>query len=78
MPSAGFALGLIPPYVVQAALVASSSTLKVLIEPSFLVSVFAGTVVVCLLAAGLSFRKVATIDISPKKIKVYGIKYGTK
>lgn len=58
----GFALGLIPPYAVQAGLVASASTLKVLIPPSFLVSVFAGTVVMCLLAAMLSFRKVASID----------------
>ena len=58
----GFALALVPPYAVQAALAASASTLKVLIAPSFLVSVFAGTIVMCLLAAGLSFRKVALID----------------
>ncbi len=58
----GFGLGLIPPYAVQAALEASASTLKVLIPGTFLVAVFFGTVVMCLLAAMLSFRKVASID----------------
>jgi len=58
----GFALGLVPPYAIRAALIASASTLKVLIPPSFLALVFAGTVAVCLLAAMLSFRKVAAID----------------
>jgi putative ABC transport system permease protein len=36
--------------------------LNVLISPSFAVAVFVGTVVMCLGAAMLSFRRVATID----------------
>ena len=58
----GFGLGLIPPYAVQAVLEATASTLKVLIPGTFLVAVFFGTVAMCLLAAMLSFRKVASID----------------
>jgi putative ABC transport system permease protein len=58
----GFGLGLIPPYAIRAALIASASTLKVTIPLSFLGLVFGGTIVVCLLAAMLSFRKVAAID----------------
>jgi putative ABC transport system permease protein len=36
--------------------------LKMIIEPGFAVAVFLGTVVMCLLAATISFRKVASID----------------
>lgn len=58
----GFVLGIVPPYAVQAALCASASTLKVILPPTFLGATFAGTIVMCLLAAMLSFKKVASID----------------
>src|SRR6266478_5108691 len=40
----GFAIGLVPPYVVQAVLRAADSALRVVIPTTFLVTVFAGTI----------------------------------
>lgn len=57
---AGFALGLIPAFFVRPLL--AKVDLQLLITPAFLAVVFAGTVVMCLGAAMISFKKVAGID----------------
>ncbi|HVY60094.1 MAG TPA: FtsX-like permease family protein, partial [Planctomycetota bacterium] len=57
---AGFALGVVPPYAIAAALPAIG--LRMVIPPDLLALVFVGTVGLCLAAAAVSFRKVAAID----------------
>lgn len=57
---AGFALGLVPAFFVRPLL--AKVDLQLLITPAFLGVVFAGTVVMCLGAAMISFKKVAGID----------------
>lgn len=57
---AGFLLGLVPAFFVRPML--AKVDLQLLITPGFLAVVFAGTVVMCLGAAMISFKKVAGID----------------
>lgn len=56
----GFAMGLAMSYAVRPLVL--QLDLKLIILPEFAVVVLAGTVVLCLLAAMISFRKVAKID----------------
>jgi putative ABC transport system permease protein len=56
----GFALGLIPSFAIRP--LVESSGLKIIIPTEFTAVVFAGTVLLCLAAAIVSFRKVASID----------------
>jgi putative ABC transport system permease protein len=56
----GFVLGAIPAYLLRPLI--AKADLKLIITPHFAAVVFAGTVVLCLAAAVLSFRKVAGID----------------
>jgi putative ABC transport system permease protein len=56
----GFALGAAMSYAMRPLM--AKLYLTVLIQPSFTAAVFAGTVVMCLGAAMLSFRRVASID----------------
>ncbi len=56
----GFVFGLIPAYAMGPAV--RSMDLKLIIPPEGLVIVFIGTVVMCLAASMISFRKVASID----------------
>jgi putative ABC transport system permease protein len=56
----GFGLGAAPAYLLRP--LVAKADLKLIITPDFALVVFAGTVVLCLAAAILSFRKVAGID----------------
>jgi putative ABC transport system permease protein len=56
----GFALGALQAYALRP--VMSKIDLKLIITPQFAAVVFAGAVVLCLSAAMISFRKVASID----------------
>jgi putative ABC transport system permease protein len=56
----GFVLGAIPSYAMQP--VIARAGLKLIIPPTAVAFVFVGTIVFCLAAALVSFRKVATID----------------
>lgn len=56
----GFVLGVIPSFVAQA--VVRRANLEIIIPPLLVGLVFIGTVVMCLAAAMISFRKVAGID----------------
>jgi putative ABC transport system permease protein len=57
---AGFVLGALPSLALRP--VVARADLALEITPQFLATVFAGTVLMCLAAAMLSFRKVASID----------------
>ncbi len=57
---AGFAIGVVPAFALQPAVAAAG--LKLVVPGPFLLSVFGGTIALCLAAAALSFRKVAGID----------------
>ena len=56
----GFALGALPSLGIQR--LVTKAGLQIILTPSFIAIVFAGTIVMCLLAALISFRKVASID----------------
>jgi putative ABC transport system permease protein len=56
----GFVFGLLPSFALAPAM--ERLGLKLILTPSFMVVVFAGTLVMCLLSAMVSFRKVASID----------------
>lgn len=56
----GFILGAIPAYLLRPLI--ARADLKLIITPDFAALVFAGTLVLCLAAAIISFRKVAGID----------------
>ncbi|MDD5328676.1 MAG: ABC transporter permease [Sulfuricella sp.] len=56
----GYVLGLIPAFALVPAM--AKGGLKLVITPELMLAVFVGTVAMCLLAAMVSFRKVATID----------------
>jgi len=56
----GFALGYVPAQLLKP--VIASAGLKLIIRPELTATVFAGTVVLCLLSAIVSFRKVKNID----------------
>lgn len=56
----GYALGVIPAFALIPAI--EKAGIHLMLSPELLAAVFAGTVVMCLLAAMVSFRKVATID----------------
>jgi putative ABC transport system permease protein len=56
----GFVMGYIPAYLL-APLVAKID-LKLIIDPQLIAIVFVGTVILCLAAAIISFRKVASVD----------------
>jgi len=56
----GFFVGLIPTFAMGP--VVARGGLHLLIPPSFIMIVFVGTLLMCLLAAMVSFRKVAAID----------------
>ena len=56
----GFILGAIPAYLLRPLI--ARAGLKLIITPDFAALVFAGTLVLCLAAAIISFRKVAGID----------------
>ncbi len=56
----GFVLGYVPAQLLEP--VIAKADLKLIISPELTATVFAGTVVLCLLSALVSFRKVATID----------------
>jgi putative ABC transport system permease protein len=57
---AGFAIGMIPSFVV--AKLAARAGLRLVASPELLVAVFFGTLVLCVLAASISFKKIASID----------------
>jgi putative ABC transport system permease protein len=56
----GFALGYVPAELLKP--VIASAGLKLIIRPELTLAVFAGTIVLCLLSAIISFRKVRNID----------------
>jgi putative ABC transport system permease protein len=56
----GFLLGALPAYLLRP--LVAKADLKLIITPDFAAVVFAGTLVLCLAAAIISFRKVAGID----------------
>jgi putative ABC transport system permease protein len=56
----GFVLGYVPAQLLKP--VIAKADLKLIIVPELTLSVFVGTVVLCLLSALVSFRKVASID----------------
>jgi len=56
----GFVFGALPSLAVRS--FAARAGMQVILTPTFGALVFAGTVVMCLLAAMISFRKVASID----------------
>jgi putative ABC transport system permease protein len=56
----GFVLGYVPAQLLEP--VIAKADLKLIISPELTATVFLGTVVLCLLSALVSFRKVATID----------------
>lgn len=57
----GFVVGLVPSFAMRPVILAKAD-LKLIISPTFMAIVFVGTVVLCLLASMISFRKVAAID----------------
>lgn len=57
----GYVAGLVPSFAARAAL-ARAVNLEVKVESSFLAMVFVGTLVMCLGASLISFRKIASID----------------
>ena len=57
---AGFVLGALMAYAMRPAI--AKIDLKLIIPPTFVAIVFAGSVLMCLAAAMISFRKVASID----------------
>ena len=57
---AGFVMGAFMAYAMRPAI--SKIDLKLIIPPAFVAIVFAGAIVMCLAAAIISFRKVASID----------------
>ncbi len=56
----GFVLGVLPSYAIRPLM--AKAHLKLIITPEFAAIVLAGTVLMCILAATVSFRKVASID----------------
>jgi putative ABC transport system permease protein len=56
----GFVFGLLPSFALAPAM--ERLGLKLILTPSFMVVVLVGTLVMCLLSAMVSFRKVASID----------------
>jgi putative ABC transport system permease protein len=56
----GFVLGLVPSYAMRSLVLRAD--LKLIIPPTVAAMVFVGTIVLCLCAAMISFRKVASID----------------
>lgn len=56
----GYALGAIPAFIARP--IVAEFGLHLIITPAFSVTVFAGTVLMCLFAAVFSFKKVASID----------------
>lgn len=56
----GYAFGLIPAFALVPAM--AKGGLRLILTPELMVVVFVGTVAMCLLAAMVSFRKVASID----------------
>jgi putative ABC transport system permease protein len=56
----GYGVGLIPSFITRYFI--QRTGLVVVMSPSLLIVVFLGTMVLCLLAAAVSFRKIATID----------------
>ena len=57
---AGFVLGALMAYAMRPAI--AKIDLKLIIPPAFAAAVFAGSIAMCLAAAVISFRKVASID----------------
>ena len=57
----GFAVGVLPPLAL-APVLAAKADLQLLLAPTFAAEVFVGTLVLCLAASAISFRKVAGID----------------
>ena len=57
----GFAVGVLPPLAL-APVLAAKADLQLLLAPTFVAEVFVGTLVLCLAASAISFRKVACID----------------
>jgi putative ABC transport system permease protein len=57
---AGFVLGALMAYAMRPAIM--KIDLKLIIPPAFVAIVFAGAVAMCLAAAMISFKKVASID----------------
>ncbi len=57
----GFGVGLIPSYLARFALLRSAN-LEVRISPTFLATVFVMTIVMCVAASLISFRKIASLD----------------
>jgi putative ABC transport system permease protein len=57
----GFAVGILPPLAL-APVLAAKADLQLLLPPAFMAQVFVGTLVLCLAASAISFRKVAAID----------------
>ncbi|MFO0672892.1 MAG: ABC transporter permease [Polyangiaceae bacterium] len=57
----GFAVGVLPPLAL-APVLAAKADLQLLLAPTFVAEVFVGTLVLCLAASAISFRKVAGID----------------
>src|SRR5882724_1234277 len=58
----GFVLGVVPSYAIRP--LVEKGDLKLIIPTDFAVLVFAGTLLLCLVASMVSFRKVASIDPS--------------
>jgi putative ABC transport system permease protein len=58
----GFALGLVPSLALRPLI--AKADLKLILTPGLIVTVFVGTLLLCLLASMISFRKVASIDPS--------------
>jgi putative ABC transport system permease protein len=58
----GFVLGVIPSFAIRP--LVEKGDLKLIIPADFAAVVFAGTVLLCLVASMVSFRKVASIDPS--------------
>jgi putative ABC transport system permease protein len=58
----GFALGAVPSFAARP--ICADAGLKLALTPSFLLVVFVATIALCLLAAVISFRKIASIDPS--------------
>lgn len=57
----GFVVGVLPPLAL-APVLAAKADLRLLLTPTFIAEVFVGTLVLCLAASAISFRKVAAID----------------
>ena len=58
----GFVFGVIPSFAIRP--LVEKGDLKLIIPTDFAITVFLGTVVLCLVASMVSFRKVASIDPS--------------